>query len=411
MNARRSQRTIPGTRLLFAALVLSGCSDNLPNEPPVQPLASVEVHSVTVGLVPDGDYTLRLDGDSVAQLSPTASVLLADLTPGPAVLSISGVGHFCEVRGENPHEVTLEPGSAASVTFSFVCDPIARVSQAALESISAATLRGYVYDLAADSALGRSTWDDEISKVAAYVGTAFTEAGLQPPASSDMIEWWTTEDGITGPNVIGWIPGSDPELSNEHVLFVAHFDHLGYRTGYYPDSVFNGANDNASGTAALLQLASAFGMLDPAPPRSLVFLAVSGEEEGLVGSEQYAKQPAFQLDATHVVMNFDMVGKPMFDSFYVRASDDHQYARLTADLLQYVALSDVDLRLGFYLTNSDGRTFAQEGLEVVEFFSGENSEYHTRADEAHLLDYEFMEEEIRLAFLLAVEMASWDGTG
>lgn len=413
MKVRSSRRPILGAGTVAVVLALGGCGDELPSEPPAPQPATLVIQTITDGLMSGADYTVRLDGDSLARIGPTASLTLPDLTPHQAALSVTDVDHFCVARTENPRSVSLEPGATASVSFEFECDPLARVSLTALESIQAADLRGRVFDLAADSALGRSTHNAEISKVAAYIAAVFEDAGLQPPPSADYIDWWTTNEGFTGPNVIGWIPGSDPELDGEYVLFVAHFDHLGYAPGSYPDSVFNGANDNASGTAALLELADAFGQADPATPRSLVFLAVSGEEEGLVGSEQYALAPAFPLDDTRVAMNFDMVGRPVEGHFYVQqVAEKDDYPSLAADLVQYVSLNGVRLfNIAGTVTRSDGRTFVAEGIDVVEFHTGIDPDYHDLTDEADLIDYEFMEGEVRLAFLLAVEMASWDGTG
>ena len=381
--------------------------------PPDSPRASVVIHTDTDGYTRDGGYTVLVDGDSVARIGTIASLTLSDLTPNQLTLSVTDVGHLCVARTENPQLVHLNPGGTASVTFEFECDPLARVSLAAMESIQAADIRARLFDLAADSTLGRSTHNAEIAKVAAYIAAVFEDAGLQPPPSADYVDWWTTNDGFTGPNVIGWIPGSDPKLRDEYVLFVAHFDHIGYAPGSYPDSVFNGANDNASGTAALLELADAFGQADPATPRSLVFLAVSGEEEGLVGSEQYALAPAFPLDDTRVAMNFDMVGRPVEGHFYVQQqAEKDDYPSLAADLVQYVSLNGVRLfNIAGTVTRSDGRTFVAEGIDVVEFHTGTDLDYHNLTDEADLIDYEFMEGEVRLAFLLAVEIASWDGTG
>jgi Peptidase family M28 len=106
------------------------------------------------------------------------------------------------------------------------------------------------------------------------------------------------------PNVAAILPGSDPQLKNEFVVFTAHLDHLGIGDPVKGDSIYNGAADNASGTSALLEMARAFSLLHPAPRRSLLFIAVTGEEEGLLGSDYYAQNPTVPI--TQIVANINM---------------------------------------------------------------------------------------------------------
>jgi hypothetical protein len=120
------------------------------------------------------------------------------------------------------------------------------------------------------------------------------------------------------PNVVGMVTGSDPELSQTYVVQTAHFDHVGVgppdETG---DSIYNGADDNASGTSALLQVAAAFAALPEPPARSVIFLAVSGEEKGLLGSRYWVDHPTVPLDGVVANVNMDMVGRNDPDTVYV----------------------------------------------------------------------------------------------
>jgi Peptidase family M28 len=109
---------------------------------------------------------------------------------------------------------------------------------------------------------------------------------------------------VASPNVAAILPGSDANLKNEYVVFTAHLDHLGIGDPVKGDSIYNGAGDNASGTAALLEMARAFSELHPAPRRSLLFVAVTGEEEGLLGSDYYAHNPTVPI--TQIVANINM---------------------------------------------------------------------------------------------------------
>jgi hypothetical protein len=111
---------------------------------------------------------------------------------------------------------------------------------------------------------------------------------------------------IESPNVAGLLRGSDPRLRDEVVIYTAHLDHLGVGTPVKGDSIYNGALDNASGSAALLEVARAFAGLPRAPRRSVLFLAVTGEEKGLIGSDYYAQQPTVPIQ--NIVANLNMDG-------------------------------------------------------------------------------------------------------
>ncbi|MDD3764213.1 MAG: M28 family metallopeptidase [Nevskiales bacterium] len=108
-------------------------------------------------------------------------------------------------------------------------------------------------------------------------------------------------------NVVARLPGTDPLLAGESVVYSAHWDHLGRNPGIDGDTIFNGALDNASGTAALLELAEAFATAPVRPRRSLLFMAVTAEEQGLLGARHYARHPLYPLDKTVAMINIDVV--------------------------------------------------------------------------------------------------------
>jgi Zn-dependent M28 family amino/carboxypeptidase len=110
---------------------------------------------------------------------------------------------------------------------------------------------------------------------------------------------------VDSKNVVAKLEGSDPQLADEYVVDTAHWDHLGRDTTRDGDQIFNGALDNATGTAGIVELAEAFAQLDPAPSRSILFLAVTAEEKGLLGAKHYAQNPLYPLERTAANINID----------------------------------------------------------------------------------------------------------
>src|SRR5437660_11255759 len=114
---------------------------------------------------------------------------------------------------------------------------------------------------------------------------------------------------IDSQNVIAKIEGSDPNLKNEYVIYTAHWDHLGKDDKLPGDKIYNGAIDNASGVATLLEWAEAFTKLQTPPKRSIIFIAVTAEEKGLLGSKYYAEHPLYPLEKTLADINVDVINQ------------------------------------------------------------------------------------------------------
>lgn len=112
---------------------------------------------------------------------------------------------------------------------------------------------------------------------------------------------------VQSQNVIAKLEGSDPKLKDEYVIYTAHWDHLGKDPSLEGDQIYNGALDNATGTAGLLELAKAFNQMETKPKRSILFLAVTAEEKGLLGSKYYASSPLYPLEKTLAVINMDVL--------------------------------------------------------------------------------------------------------
>jgi Zn-dependent M28 family amino/carboxypeptidase len=174
---------------------------------------------------------------------------------------------------------------------------------------------------------------------------------------------------IESRNVIGKLEGSDPVLNNEYVIYTAHWDHLGVGPAVNGDTIYNGAIDNASGTSGLVELARAFKSLPTPPKRSILFLAVTAEEQGLLGSEYYATNPIYPLAKTLAEINMDELnvwGKTK-DITIVGLGNSQldDYARRAAAAQGRVLRPDPEPEKGFYY-RSDHFSFAKVGVPALD---------------------------------------------
>jgi hypothetical protein len=221
-------------------------------------------------------------------------------------------------------------------------------------------------------------------------------------------------------NALGFIEGSD--LKGDVIVISAHHDHLGIQNG----QVFNGADDDGSGTSGIVTMAEAFAQAKKdghGPRRSLLFLSVTGEEKGLFGSEYYSKHPIFPLAQTEVDLNVDMIGrtdvehegKP--DYVYVIGSDklaselkviqEEQNKKYTQLDLDYRFDDPADPNRFYY--RSDHYNFAVNKVPVAFFFNGVHADYHKETDEISKIEFPKMEKRAKLVFHLAWELANRDG--
>ena len=160
--------------------------------------------------------------------------------------------------------------------------------------------------------LSRKAGEQLLGLAGKTVEQALKEAdtkGFKPyPLGAKLKGHITTRlEKIASNNVVGMVEGSDPELKSEAVVFTAHWDHLGVGRAVLGDAIYNGAADNATGTALLMELARAWSAQSPKPKRSAIFLAVTAEEKGLLGSKYYAQHPVVPLGKTALNLNFDMI--------------------------------------------------------------------------------------------------------
>lgn len=223
----------------------------------------------------------------------------------------------------------------------------------------------------------------------------------------EMVQKILSEE--TAPNTIGILEGSDPQLKNEYVVYSAHMDHVGIRSGQ-ADSISNGADDDASGTVGVLMLAAAFAQAETRPKRSILFITVSGEEKGLWGSAHFADNPTVPVEDMVANINMDMIGRNWADTIVAigkehsdlgetlnRVNGDHPELGMTA-------IDDMWPEERFYF-RSDHFNFAAKGVPVLFFFNGVHEDYHQVSDEIDKIDTEKMSRIIQLLYYLGTDVA------
>ena len=211
--------------------------------------------------------------------------------------------------------------------------------QAVLERISPASLRGHLSFIASDLLEGRGTPSRGLNLAAEYIAAQFRRAGLEPVGDDGYFQ--TTTLTARGSdklekvrNVIGVLRGSDPLLKDNYIMVTAHYDHLGMRTNAADPTIitiYNGANDDGSGTVSVLELASALSAMKTHPKRSIIFMTFFGEERGLLGSRYYAAHPIVPIVKTIADINLEQVGR----------MDDTEGARVAGASMTGFDFSDI----------------------------------------------------------------------
>jgi hypothetical protein len=270
--------------------------------------------------------------------------------------------------------------------------------------------------LASDAMRGRNTPSPELERAADYIAESFRTLGLKPAGENGTYYQRyplarMNRPNDKAPNVAAVLPGSDPALKDTYVIFSAHFDHVGVGRAVNGDSIYNGADDNASGSSALLEVARAFASLPTPPKRSLLFLAVSGEEKGLLGSEYYSDHPTVPLEKIVANINVDMIGRNAQDSIVVIGQE---YSSL-GPLVQEVAKARPELGLTVaqdiwpeerFFFRSDHYNFARKEIPALFFFAGVHEDYHRPSDQVEKIDTDKASRVARLIFYTAYEIAN-----
>ncbi len=248
--------------------------------------------------------------------------------------------------------------------------------------------------LADDSLYGRGSTTPQEDEAAVYIAGKFAAYGLQPGAGDGYIQdFWLGINPGTGPqsqNVLGVLPGAG-QLSAEWIVVGAHYDHVGWHQ--FPDSVviYNGADDNASGTAMLLEAARYFGELYSNATsdnrRSMMFQAYGAEELGLHGSYYFCNNPTVPMSSVAAMVNMDMVGRMEGSQLYLNGAFSLNAWRFIIgannDDLQLVYVDDV-------LYRTDHVCFWEAGRPIMTFHTGLHEDYHEPTDDVELINLEGM---------------------
>jgi hypothetical protein len=247
--------------------------------------------------------------------------------------------------------------------------------------------------LSSDQLQGRVTGSAGADSSASYLARRFSEVGLQPAAGGWFQSFTVAREapilrqakagGLSGKNVIGILPGRDPVLRNQTIVLGAHYDHLGLGGfgSLDPEStgvVHNGADDNASGVAALIQVAARLAVSPPA--RTVVFIAFSGEELGLLGSAHYVKEPIYPLAGTLAMVNLDMVGRLRNGRLIVYGARSAKEFPALLDSLNWYAGFELKAQGDGY-GPSDQSSFYAAKRPVLHLFTDLHEDYHRTSDD------------------------------
>lgn len=288
---------------------------------------------------------------------------------------------------------------------------------------------------------GRDTPSRGLDIAAEYIAAQFRRAGLEPAGDAgkggerDYFQIADSQVTVAGvndsnlparngsqaqkpdrlKNVIGLLRGSDPVLKDTYVILSAHYDHIGIGNAVNGDSIYNGANDDGSGTVSVIEIAAALATLKQRPKRSLVFIAWFGEEKGLVGSKYYGRHPVFPLEKTVALINLEQVGR-------TDSSEGPQVNNVSMTGFDFTSLGKVFRAAGEkvgivvykhernsdnYFSRADNQTLADAGVPAhtlcVAFIY---PDYHGLADHWEKIDYANMARVDRMIALALLMIAN-----
>lgn len=300
----------------------------------------------------------------------------------------------------------------------------AKIVEKYAQTITQNELKENLYEFASDAFEGRETGERGQKKAAEYLKNYYKTNKIESAYFSDdyfqEIPKSFLPPGVkASENVVAYIKGS--EIPDEIIVITAHYDHLG-QDGF---KIFNGADDDGSGTVALLEIAQAFQNAKAegfGPKRSLLFMNLTAEEKGLFGSKWYVENPIFPLKNHVANLNIDMIGrvddahllepnyiyligsdKLSIDLHKLSEKTNKKHTKLNLDY----TYNDEDDPNRFYY-RSDHYNFAKNNIPIIFYFNGVHEDYHKETDTAEKINYELLTQRTKLVFFTAWEIANRD---
>lgn len=294
----------------------------------------------------------------------------------------------------------------------------------AYESIKADELKKNLMVIASDEMEGRETGSEGQKKAGVYMIDYYKNLGVSYPKALGSYYQKVPKEALKSrrgelpdsENILAFIEGT--EKPEEIIVISAHYDHVGTNNGV----VYNGADDNGSGTVAVMEIAEAFQQAKKAgkgPKRSILFLHVTGEEHGLLGSKYYSENPVFDLKNTVANLNIDMIGRSDKENegknyVYVIGSDMLSTELKKINVAANKATQNLELNYKYDDPNdpmrlyyrSDHYNFAKHGIPVAFFFDGIHEDYHQPTDDPEKIDYLLLQKRAQLVFATAWELAN-----
>lgn len=293
-------------------------------------------------------------------------------------------------------------------------------------TITAEDLKEHLYTFASDEFEGRETGEPGQKKAAEYLKKKYKSLNLSSPLGGDdyfqevPVSYFKRGKVKSTENVVAFMEGS--EKPEEVLVISSHYDHVGIDD---QGRIYNGADDDGSGTVGVLEIAEAFAKAKKdgyTPKRSILFLNVTGEEKGLVGSKFYTDEPIFPLANTVANLNIDMIGR--IDPAH-EENDNYVYLigsdKLSKDLhnlseavnakhtkidLDYKYNDENDPNRFYY--RSDHYNFAKNNIPIIFYFNGTHADYHKHTDTPDKIEYDLLAKRAQLVFLTAWEIANRD---
>lgn len=293
------------------------------------------------------------------------------------------------------------------------------------ETITVSDLQEHLFTFAGDDYEGRDTGEPGQKKAAEYIVDFYQQIGIDAPTSNPNYYQVIPTEFFNkkmkdSENVLGFIKGS--EKPEEILVITSHYDHVGVDD---EGNIYNGADDGGSGPVAILEIAEAFKAAQKdgyTPKRSVLFIHLTAEEKGLLGSKYYVENPIFPLENTVANLNMDMIGR--IDANH-KGNDNYIYLigsdKLSTDLhevsenvnsefmnmdLDYTYNDENDPNRFYY--RSDHYNFAKNNIPAIFYFNGVHPDYHKATDTAEKIEYEALMKRARLVFLTAWEIANRD---